>query len=188
MATLKKLPLKSPLLVRFFMPAIIFYLSWLLLYEFFIRPHTLIDEKVISNLIFISSAILSLLNYPIYASTQDINEQLIGVEGSNPIWIGDPCNAVTLIALFSIFIIAFPGKLKNKAWYIPAGILAIHAVNIFRVCSLTLIQYYFPKYLDFNHNYTFTLLVYSFIFLLWIIWVNRYSCLTFGKANTHEKS
>jgi hypothetical protein len=41
--------------------------------------------------------------------------------------------------------------------------------------SLALIQYKAPEYLDFNHHYTFTVIVYAFIFLLWMIWVNKFS-------------
>jgi len=43
------------------------------------------------------------------------------------------------------------------------------------VVALALTANYFPEYLNFNHTYTFTFMVYAFIFLLWMIWVNRFS-------------
>jgi hypothetical protein len=38
------------------------------------------------------------------------------------------------------------------------------------------------NWLSFNHDYTFTLIVYSFVFLLWWIWVNKFSGV--GKKQT----
>jgi exosortase family protein XrtF len=100
---------------------------------------------------------------------------MIGVDGAHPIWIGGPCDGVAIMAIFLIFVSAFPGNQIHKLWYIPLGILLIHFINVLRVAGLTLINFYAPEYLDFNHNYTFTFLVYGFIFILWITWVNKFS-------------
>jgi exosortase family protein XrtF len=159
----------------FFISASLLYLSWFLLYELVIKPHTLFDEKVISNIIFFSSRVLSFFNHNVYLSNTDIDMQMVGIDGAHPVWIGGPCNAVTLMALFSIFIIVFPGSIKNKLWFVPLGILVIHILNIFRVSALAAIAFYAPEYLGFNHTYTFTIIMYSFIFWFWIIWVNRFS-------------
>jgi exosortase family protein XrtF len=159
----------------FFLSAAALYLSWFLIYELMLKPYTLFDERVISNIVFFSSKILGLFGHEVYYSTADIDMQMVGIDGSHPVWIGGPCNAITLMALFSIFIIAFPGKFKTKLWYIPAGCIAIHFINILRVCALAMIAFYSPSSLKINHTYTFTILVYSFIFFLWMIWVNRFS-------------
>jgi exosortase/archaeosortase family protein len=55
------------------------------------------------------------------------------------------------------------------------GILIIHLLNIIRVIALTLLAYKAPEYLDFNHTYTFTILVYSVVFILWMIWALKIS-------------
>jgi exosortase family protein XrtF len=159
----------------FFISAFSLYLAWFLLYELVLKPYTLFDEKIISNIVFLSSKILSLFNHRVYMSGSDAEMQMVGIDGAHPVWIGGPCNAVTLMALFSIFVISFPGKLKNKLWFIPFGCLAIHVINILRVCALASIAYSAPSWLEFNHTYTFTILVYGFIFWLWIIWANRFS-------------
>ena len=39
-----------------------------------------------------------------------------------------------------------------------------------------------PELLDFNHDYTFTIIVYAFVFMLWYIWIQRFSPL----GNTAE--
>jgi exosortase/archaeosortase family protein len=72
---------------------------------------------------------------------------------------------------FALFVIAFPGSVKKKLWFIPLGIVIIHFANVLRVIGLAAINYVAPQYLEFNHTYTFTILVYGIIFLLWMWWV-----------------
>jgi len=160
---------------RFLILGGIAYLVWVIIYEFFIIPKTLVDEKVISSILFFSEKILNLFNHVTYVSTDDINIQMIGIDGAHPVWIGRPCNGISVMAIFSIFIAAFPGKFINKFWFIPIGVAFIHFINILRVCALAAIAFYFPDYLNFNHNYTFTLLVYSVVFLMWILWVKKFT-------------
>ena len=50
------------------------------------------------------------------------------------------------------------------------GVATVHFANYLRVMALMWIQVYWPESLDFNHHYTFTVLVYGVIFLLWYIW------------------
>ncbi len=169
-------------ITRFFISAAALYFLWFILYNFVIKPYTLLDEKVIKNIIQLSASVLSLFNQNIYSSSANIDVQMIGIDGAHPVWIGEPCNAVTIMALFSIFIVSFPGAVKNKWWFIPSGILIIHFVNVMRVCALALIQYRAPEYLDFNHNYTFTIIVYACVFGLWMLWVNRFSKIKDGQT------
>jgi hypothetical protein len=55
--------------------------------------------------------------------------------------------------------------------------LALALAALTRAASLALIQFYNPAYLEFNHHYTFVVIVYGIIFGLWIIWVNRLTTL-----------
>ena len=84
--------------------------------------------------------------------------------------IGAPCDGVALFALFAIFILAFPGPISRKAWFIPAGIALLHLANIVRVVVLARIQATSPEWLEFNHDYTFTVLIYGLVFALWYLW------------------
>jgi len=103
---------------------------------------------------------------------------ITSVEGNylnHGVWIGEPCNGVKIFGLFSIFILAFQGKWYHKLWYIPVGILILHLANAIRIAILTIISAENPEILDFNHNITFQVLVYSIVFGLWYIWVNKFS-------------
>ncbi len=100
----------------------------------------------------------------------------VGVDGGHELWIGDKCSGLELFVLFTIFIVSFSGPVKKKLWYIPMGIAIIHTINILRVIALVLMTVYLPiEYMDFNHTYTFTITTYACIFILWYIWVIKFS-------------
>lgn len=159
-------------LTRFFVIAAALYLSWYLLYQLVIIPHTMADEYLVGVIVNNAATVLKLFNYNAYQSMEDSNMQLVGIDGAHPVWVGSPCNALTLFMFFSLFIVAFPGNAKRKFWFIPLGILIIHFANVLRVVALVMINFYSPGELAFNHTYTFTLLVYGIIFCLWMWFVN----------------
>jgi exosortase family protein XrtF len=156
---------------RFFILAFALYFVWYLTHELVIKPYTAIDEKLISLIVSNSADFLKALGFNTYQSYEDKDMQLVGVDGAHPVWIGAPCNALTLFMFFTLFIMAFPGSIKKKLWFIPMGIIIIHIANVLRVSALALISFYAPTYLEFNHTYTFTIIVYGIIFLLWMWWV-----------------
>jgi exosortase family protein XrtF len=172
---LKKI--KSPALF-FFIKLLALYIIWYLVYDLWLHPDRIIDKWAIVNIVYFTIIFLQVLGY---TAISDIHIEeaetihTVGIDGTNGLWIGDPCNGIVVMALFAGFIIAFPGKIKNKLWFIPLGIFLIHLVNILRVVALSIIVYYAPQYLDFNHTYTFTIVVYSVVFILWYIWTKKYS-------------
>jgi exosortase family protein XrtF len=170
-----KAPFKSNAFLQFIITSGLLYFFLYLIYQFVVRKYTYYDQRFIGLIIHSADFILKSLGYITFKVLQDLDTQVIGIDGSNGVWIGSNCNAITLFTLFSVFIIAYPGSQKNKFWFVPTGIIAIHILNVFRVVALAMIAKYFPALLDFNHTYTFTFLVYSFIFLLWMIWINKFS-------------
>lgn len=165
--------------VRFFALSISLYLGWYLLYEFVIHPGGALDRAVIDNLVWASGGLLELLGYELIPEPAQ-PERTIGVQGGILLWIGDACNGLGLFAVFLIFIIAFPGPVKHKLWYGLAGLLSIHAINALRIAVLCIITSYDYELLNFNHDYTFYVVVYGWVFGLWYFWVKRFSGL--GKA------
>jgi exosortase family protein XrtF len=162
--------------VKFILAAATSYLLLFVVYQFVVKKYSFYDQKFIGHIIESVDSCLKFLGYRTFKVLQDRDMQVVGIDGSSGVWVGSNCNAITLFALFAVFVAAFPGRQKAKIWFIPLGMLAIHILNILRVVSLALIAYYLPpEYLTFNHTYTFTFLVYGFIFLLWIIWVNRFA-------------
>ena len=160
----------------FFLKAFGIYIIWYLVYEIWLRPTGEVDSWITKELIHKSSYIIKKLGYiMIPERAESDNIKTIGIDGSHGVWIGAPCNGLSLFALFTGFIIAFDGKIKHKLWFIPIGVISIHFLNILRVTALCIIQKYDHSLLDFNHTYTFTIVSYSWIFFLWIIWANKLS-------------
>ncbi len=165
---------KDPLL-RFLLLGFSLFVSWLLLYYLVLHPYTALDKAVIDSLIRWAGSILQPLGYELLPEPDPDNYRTIGVQGGTPLWIGDPCNGVMVMAVYVIFIIAYPGPWKHRLWFVPLGLLLVHAINAVRVSALSIIVTYNYNWLTFNHDYTFYIVVYGCVFLLWWLWVKRFS-------------
>lgn len=89
--------------------------------------------------------------------------------------IVEGCNAVSVIILFVSFVLAFSGKFKTTLIFILSGILLIYALNVARIAMLAVLLFYFPEKGHFLHGTFFPLVIYGLVFLLWVIWVNKFS-------------
>ncbi len=85
------------------------------------------------------------------------------------------CNALSVIILFLSFIIAFAGKLKTTVVYAFAGSIIIYAFNLIRIVILSVGLYHYPWRKEILHKVIFPMLIYGTVFLLWMLWVNRFS-------------
>lgn len=151
------------------------YFVLYLVHQFLVKRYTFYDQSFIAKIILSAEWCLNTLGYKTFKIIQDTDFQVIGIDGSNGVWVGSNCNAISLFILFIVFVLWYPGYQKAKFWFIPFGLVTIHALNILRVVALALISLYKPGALDFNHTYTFTFIVYGYIFLLWMWWVNKYA-------------
>lgn len=93
------------------------------------------------------------------------------------------CNAINIIILFIAFLVSFTGKLKTTLLYILFGIISIYILNIFRIAILCVLLNYYPGYEDLLHRIFFPLIIYGFVFVLWIIWITKFSF--YAKINTN---
>ena len=166
---------KQSKFLRFLVISSLVYVILYLFYQFYIKKYTFLDQSFIRIIINSSDWLLHLFGYKTFKILRDTDFQALGIDGSNGIWVGGGCNAITLFFLFAVFVLAYPGHQKNKLWYIPIGILTIHILNIFRGVALTILAKTSPSILEFNHTYTFTFIVYGYIFLLWVWWVNKFA-------------
>ena len=85
------------------------------------------------------------------------------------------CNAISIIILFISFIIAFSSSFKVTFLYILFGSLLIYFTNIFRIAIISIALYEYPNYQYVFHDILFPLLIYGVTFLLWFIWVKKFS-------------
>jgi exosortase family protein XrtF len=161
---------------RFTFFAILLYVFWYVIYEVWLHPTGLWDRYIINNLVYLSDGLLNILGYATLPEADPGGSiRTVAIDGTSGVWIGDPCNGFSLFALFIIFMLTYPGPWKQKWWFTLAGIVIIHFVNVLRITALAIIVKVNPDWLYFNHNYTFTIVVYSFVFLLWWIWAKKYA-------------
>ncbi|MCB0761552.1 MAG: archaeosortase/exosortase family protein [Flavobacteriales bacterium] len=168
-----KLSLSNPF-IRFIVLAPGVYLLWYLLYEFYLQPHTSFDSYIITNLTWLSEKALLFLGYEVRPHTGDF-VNYVGIVDSHWLEIGAPCDGITLLSLLLVFVLAFPGPVKHKLWFLPLGLISVHLVNVARIVALVIIVSKNPESLQFHHDYTFTILVYLYVFGLWYFWINRFS-------------
>ncbi|MCB0401989.1 MAG: hypothetical protein KDD41_07885 [Flavobacteriales bacterium] len=167
---LSKISQQDKIISLFILKGFGLYLFWFLLYDNWLLKDGLVDHFLIEHLVHATASILDLFGYTTFQYAD-----AVGIDGTHGVLIGAPCNGLELFALFTGFIIIFPGKVLNKLIYIPVGVLMIHLLNISRLVGLAVVVLYYPNSLEFNHKYTFTIAIYAVIFLLWILWVKKFS-------------
>lgn len=152
---------------RFLLYSLSLCLGWFLLYDFWLSH---LDELLTLKVVNSTVHLLNLAGYNAVATGI-----MVQIDGKDTVFVYHACNGMVLKALFAGFVLAFPGPFLKKLVFIPAGIAAIYLINVLRVSALALNAHHFHQSLNFNHKYTFTVLVYAAIFALWMIWVKRYS-------------
>lgn len=94
------------------------------------------------------------------------------------------CNAISVIILFISFVISFSGKLKPTVLFIIGGSLGIYFLNVIRIALLCVLIYFFPAQESILHGVFFPLFIYGVVFILWVIWVNKFSLYAKNSTNT----
>ena len=85
------------------------------------------------------------------------------------------CNGISVIILFLSFIFAFSGKWKQTVVFMVTGSIIIYTLNVFRIALLSVLLFHYPKYEHVLHGVIFPLIIYGVVFILWVIWVNKFS-------------
>ena len=168
--------LTSQRLPRFLLTAALLYVGWYLLYSRLIHSSSLgysFDSALCHHIAQASAWVLRLAGFESFAGGADGTFLHLG--GYHVVTVGWQCDGLPMMALFAGFVLAYPGPWRTKLWFIPAGVLFIHGINVLRVVGLALNQMYWRSSMEFNHHYTFTIIVYGFIFWLWTIWVRRFA-------------
>lgn len=160
---------------------------WYLFYKI-IRPRLPLVDYLYEEVIFwvtelqlvLSKLLLNLIGYSV-----EIYGKTVKIIGSFGVHLDRGCLGRNTLGLFVGFILAFPGKIKNKVWFLIMGIGIFIIVNVLRIAGLAITEFCCPERLDFNHHYLFKIIVYIIIFFLWVWWIQKYSM--FAKKRTIKK-
>lgn len=85
--------------------------------------------------------------------------------------IVEGCNAISIMILFTAFIVSFAERFKKTVLFILAGVVIIYSVNVVRIAILTIALYEYPEYSETLHGVIFPAIIYGMVFLLWMLWV-----------------
>ena len=179
-----------------FKPTILFlvkffgiYFLFSLLYGFYISNYDTSEPPQtdpITSLVAVNCGkTASFLGYQFYIIEDDhINAPVESEVTYDSLWLNEHyaisieegCNGINIMILFVAFVVAFGGKMVNTLIFIPAGILFIHLSNIARLMLLSLLNIEWGgEAFHFFHKYGFTAVIYLSVFLLWYLWVVRFS-------------
>ena len=158
--------------LRFF----VVYILFSLLYNFYLNSYENVPDGATVSVAKQTVKLINLFNYDA-SSKIVLNEDHVRfyINGDYVARIVEGCNGISVYILFLAFIIAFKGKLKHTVLFVLGGGLLLYIVNIARVGILTAWLYKFPERADFMHQIIFPVLIYGMVFLLWVLWVNKFA-------------
>lgn len=161
-------------IVQFFIRFFILYIIWFCIYDLYLRPRGYLDKYLIISQTNTAGKILEFINYKTYISFYNNIYGIITFENGSSLKVSHYCDGLVLFALFAGFIISFPGgDWKVKFKHVLVGIGIIYIANIIRIVILSIIFVEARQYLDFNHKYVFTSIIYTIIFLMWKYWIDK---------------
>lgn len=97
------------------------------------------------------------------------------IEGEYIARIVEGCNSISVLILFTSFIVAFTDNIQSTFLFIVAGGTLIYTINLLRIVLITLAIYHYPAYHEILHIIVFPLIIYGMVFLLWVMWVRRFN-------------
>jgi len=99
---------------------------------------------------------------------------LIFLKNNSSIFINESCSGFKQMVQIVILFVLFPGPWKHKLWFIPACIVSMFFVNVIRVIGLSYAMIWSPEHWDFIHLWIMRPFYYLAIFIMWVIWVEKF--------------
>jgi len=153
------------------------YILLTVVYKFYLNSFEINDVDGITNVVGHNvNQLMDLFNCDIKIFKSIANPYLeVWYNKRYTLRIIEGCNAISVIILFVSFVVAFSGKFKTTLFFILFGILIIYLLNVIRIALLTVLLFHFPEKEHILHGVLFPLVIYGVVFILWIIWVNKFS-------------
>ena len=97
------------------------------------------------------------------------------------------CSGLKLFYEWIVLIVLFPGPWRPKIWFIPLGLIVVHLTNLFRIVSLAIIITWKPDYWHFSHDYILRPFFYFVMFIMWMIWEEKFRMPALKKKNKSDE-
>ena len=129
-----------------------------------------------------SKFILEMLGYTVVSFGKTV--RIIDNSSTSGVYLNKGCMGRDFLLVFTGFIIAFPGKINDKLWFIPTGISLLIVVNLIRIVGLAVVTYCCPtNNIGINNHDLFKYSAWTVILILWFFWINKYSRINEIKFN-----
>ena len=107
--------------------------------------------------------------------TKDQTIFFLNNEGSySAVTVAPECTSLKQWMHWLFLMLIFPGPWKHKAWYIPVGLVIVELTNVVRIVGICLFLRPFPNSFALAHDVIFKIMFYVVIFLMWMIWVEKF--------------
>lgn len=141
------------------------YAAWYLVYDNWLLPDGRLDGWLSHNVASVSGGMLSFLGFETAVEGRAV--LMAGIPG---VEIVNGCNGLAVVGLFVGFVLAYPGRWRQRLFFLPLGALVIYLSNIVRVMMMVLLQRHWPAGFDFMHGLGLTSFFYLVVFSLWFVW------------------
>ncbi len=115
---------------------------------------------------------------------QIIGTSMVKIQGFSGVNIGNYCLAVELMVLYVALVATYPAPWGFKLGVILGGLAGIHLINMLRVAALNLMTVHLPEYADFNHHFTFRIVVFVVILAIYAAFVRKAERLVKNKSGS----
>lgn len=178
---------KNKAVIQFLIKFFVSYLLLVSLYSFYLsktqEKETLYSCSPITTTV--ANQTVSAINLLGYKAALEQHQDELSIKMYvNDMYVSrviEGCNSISIIILFLAFIIAFSGTLKATIIFGLLGSVVIYITNIFRIAILSIGILIYPKQQEVLHSLVFPAIIYGMVFLLWVLWVNKFS--NFNKKN-----
>jgi len=161
-----------PDILKFAINGILLGLIWILFYRLF-RNVDFIDYVYDKGSTYFTNFLILSCKFVLNVMGYDVEYfgKIFRIVGSSGVYLDKGCLARNLMGVFVGFIIAYPGIIKKKLWFITLGLVIINILNIIRLSSIAILTDCCPDKVEFNHHYVFKIAVFGFILILWYLWM-----------------
>lgn len=93
---------------------------------------------------------------------------------TNAVWkIDTECTALTIMIIFTSFVMVYPAVLKAKGMAVLTGIPFIFGANMIRLLIMAWIDKLKPAYSNYFHDYLWQVAFIIMVVLMWIVWIEK---------------
>lgn len=124
-------------------------------------------QGILYLLVYPAGFLLNLLGFDTILTYNSVK-----IAGAGAVRIAFPCMGVEIMFSIIALILAYPGR--NKKIYLIAGVSGVHIINIIRVTGLALLRH-LDAGMQFPGHDVFNFICYTFIIVLFYLWVKNYS-------------